>query len=99
MPREVTRSSVSRLPFHLTTLAVVAGVSLRIVLSLRAPSVWHDEAALLVNVIDKTFAQLFGPLEFAEAAPPLFMWMERAVAVSIGSGTFAVRLPVLLAGC
>ena len=108
MPRDViplpafvsgTAPRLARLPFLLATFAVLAGVALRIMLYLRDPSVWHDEAALLVNVIDKTFAQLSGPLEFAEAAPPLFMWLERAVVVSIGSDTFAVRLPVLLAGC
>jgi hypothetical protein len=89
----------TRLRFDLPVAVIAAGVLLRVALYLRNPAVWHDEAALLVNVIDKTFSELLGPLEFSEAAPPLFMWLERAVVVSMGSNTFAVRLPVLLAAC
>jgi hypothetical protein len=94
-----TRPRDARLAVHLTTSVVVAAISLRILLYLRNPSVWHDEAALLVNVTGKSFSALLGPLEFAEAAPPLFMWLERAIAIGLGSETLAVRFPALLAGC
>jgi hypothetical protein len=60
---------------------------------------WHDEAALVLNVLDKSFLDLLGPLEFAEAAPPLFLWMERAVFLLLGDGTYALRLPAFLASC
>src|SRR5262245_57155131 len=83
----------------LTTSVVLAAVCLRILLYLRDPSVWHDEAALLVNITGKSFSALLGPLDFAEAAPPLFMWIERAIALGLGGETLLLRLPALFAGC
>ncbi len=81
-------------------LAVIAaGLGLRTFHYLRNPSVWHDEAALVVNVLDKNFAELLGPLRWSEAGPPLFLWVERAVALALGDSTFALRLPPFLASC
>jgi hypothetical protein len=60
---------------------------------------WHDEAALVLNVLDKGFLELLGPLRFSEAAPPLFLWLERGVALSLGEGTFALRLLPFLSSC
>jgi hypothetical protein len=65
----------------------------------RDPAMWHDEAALVVNVLDKGFLQLLGALKYAEAAPPLFLWIERAVVLGLGDGTYALRLVPYLAGC
>jgi uncharacterized membrane protein len=61
--------------------------------------VWHDEAAVLLNVLGKDFADLLGPLYFAEAAPPLFLWLERASFLLLGDSTYALRLLPLLGSC
>ena len=66
---------------------------------LRNPSLWHDEAALVLNVIGKGFAELLGPLFYSEAAPPLFLWAERAAVLLLGDSTYALRLLPFLAGC
>jgi hypothetical protein len=65
----------------------------------RSPDVWHDEAALLVNVIERGYSSLLGPLTYHEAAPPLFLWLERWVAVNVGDGTWMMRAIPLLASC
>lgn len=78
---------------------VVLGVALRLFHYLRDPSVWHDEAALVLNVLNKGFVDLLGPLLFAEASPPLFLWLERSAVLVGGDSTFAVRLWPLLASC
>jgi hypothetical protein len=83
----------------LTTLLVALGLGLRSWHYFRNPSVWHDEAALIVNVLGKSFGELLGPLFFAEAAPPLFLWLEKAVGLSLGDGAFALRLVPYLASC
>ncbi|HXG13052.1 MAG TPA: hypothetical protein VNK04_25060 [Gemmataceae bacterium] len=75
------------------------GLGLRAYHYLRNPSMWHDEAALVLNVLHKNFGELLGPLFFAEAAPPLFLWAERAVALTLGEGTHALRLISFLASC
>ncbi|HLW66802.1 MAG TPA: glycosyltransferase family 39 protein [Gemmataceae bacterium] len=84
---------------HATSIIVVAGCALRLYHYLRNPSVWHDEAALIVNVLDQSFLQLLGPLRWNEAGPPLFLWAERALALLLGDSTYALRLLPLLASC
>jgi hypothetical protein len=83
------------------SLIVVAalGIALRLFHYLRNPSVWHDEAALLVNVLNLDFAQMLGPLMWHEASPPGFLWLERAVCLTFGDGTYALRFLPMLASC
>jgi hypothetical protein len=78
---------------------VMLGLGLRSYHYLRNPSMWHDEAALVVNALGKGFGDLLGPLFLSEAAPPLFLWVERAVALVLGDGTYALRLVPFLASC
>ena len=83
----------------LTGVVVAIGVGLRLLHYLRNPDVWHDEAALLVNVIERDYASLLGPLTYHEAAPPLFLWLERWVAITIGDSPWMMRLAPLVASC
>jgi hypothetical protein len=78
---------------------VILGLALRCYHYLRNPSMWHDEAALVLNVIGKSFAGLLGPLFFSEAAPPLFLWMEKGIACLGGDSTYALRLLPFLGSC
>jgi hypothetical protein len=78
---------------------VIVGLGLRLFHYLRNPSMWHDEAALTLNVVGKDWSGLAGPLFFSEAAPPLFLWAEKAVVALGGESTYALRLVPLLASC
>jgi hypothetical protein len=82
-----------------TGCGLALGLGLRLYHYLRDPSVWHDEAALILNVLGKSFTELLGPLFFAEAAPPLFLWIEKAVSLALGDSTFALRLVPFVASC
>ena len=75
------------------------GLALRSYHYFRDPSMWHDEAAVAVNVLSRGFGELLGPLTFHEAAPPLFLWIEKAVVLAFGDGIYALRLPAFLASC
>src|SRR5262245_60579141 len=86
-------------PVPWTALLLVLGLALRSSHYLRDPSVWHDEAALVVNVLHKGYRELLGPLTYSEAAPPLFLWAERAVAGILGDSTYALRLVPFLVSC
>jgi hypothetical protein len=81
----------------LIATVILLGIGLRAYHYLRNPSVWHDEAAVLVNVLPLGFGELLGPLRHAEAAPPLFLWLERATALTLADGTLALRLPPFVA--
>jgi hypothetical protein len=78
---------------------ILLGLGLRAYHYLRGPTVWHDEAAVLVNVLDKNYLELLGPLRFHEAAPPLFLWLEKGVSQLLGDEPLAMRLPAFLASC
>jgi hypothetical protein len=82
-----------------TGCLVGLGLGLRLYHYLRDPSMWHDEAALTLNVLGKGFGALLGPLSFAEAAPPLFLWVEKTVTLFLADSTYALRLVPFLASC
>jgi hypothetical protein len=84
---------------RLLPLLLTLGLGLRCYHYFCNPSMWHDEAALVLNVLGKSAADLLGPLYFSEAAPPLFLWIEKGVAGIWGDGTFALRLVPFLASC
>lgn len=88
-----------RNPVIWTAAALLLGLTLRSFHYLRCPSVWHDEAALIVNVIGKDYAEMFGPLHLTEAAPPFFLIVQKAVTQLLGDGPCALRLLPFLASC
>jgi hypothetical protein len=87
----------TRACFRLVLLSLAIGVVLRIVQYLHHNSYWNDEAALVLNILHRDFDDLLRPLDFAQAAPPLFLWVQRWIAVHFGSSEYALRaLPALL---
>ena len=80
----------------LSCLLLGAGLRLRQYL-LRA-SYWNDEAFVVLNVMDHPAKRLLGPLDYKQAAPPVFLWIERAAGLSLGWGELSLRLFPLLAG-
>lgn len=73
-------------------LALLGGILLRAYHFFRCPSVWHDEAATIVNVLDLTYSEMFGKLRHNEAAPPLFLVAERAAVDLSGDSVWILRL-------
>jgi hypothetical protein len=80
-------------------LLAVAGVGLRVIYYTRNQPVWCDELWLLRNIVAKSFRELLGPLSFVQAAPPLFLWLERSIYLLLGDNIFALRSLPLLASC
>jgi len=86
-----------RLHLRIVIISVAIGVVLRLVQYLHHTSYWNDEAALVMNILHRGFADLLRPLDFAQAAPPLFLWLERLIYRAGGSSEFVLRaLPVLM---
>src|SRR5437762_9753512 len=90
-------SSLSALCSLLFAAVLILGLGVRLRHYLAAPSYWYDEAFVLVNVFDKSFAELAGPLRCEQAAPPLFLWSLRALYVTAGGSEWAMRAPAFLA--
>ena len=52
---------------------VLLGLVPRVVRYLANRSLWGDEAALAVNIVERSFGELLGPLEYNQAAPVGFL--------------------------
>ena len=65
----------------------------------RNPSMWLDEAATCVNILNKSFAGLFGPLEHSATGPPLLLCLQKCIVFALGDGTRSLRLVSFLASC
>lgn len=82
----------------LMLLAVIGGIVCRLAQYIANPSLWHDEALVALNVMDKSAVQLFRQLDYAQAAPPLFLLAERGLWLATHNPDYALRLVSLLCG-
>lgn len=92
-------SQLARSPDAWRWSAVAVGVLVRLSHVLRDPALWHDEAALVLNVVYLDLSDCFGKLLHHEAAPPLFLVLERLTLLAFGDAEQTLRLPVFLIGC
>ena len=71
---------------HLGWLSIVAivGAALAIRIYLNARSLWHDEAALALNILDRDVAHLHAPLDHGQVAPVGFMILIKLVTLVVG---------------
>jgi len=91
----VTGASRDRL---LLVAAYTAGILYRIVPYARRPSLWLDEACLALGIAGRSFAGLLRPLDYDQAAPPLFLWAEKLAMLVGGANEYALRALPLIAG-
>src|SRR6185437_5406494 len=77
---------------------VLAGSLIRIRQVGARQSFWNDEAFIVLNVLHHTDAQLIGHLDYDQAAPPAFLWIERLMAVHFGANEYALRAQALFCG-
>lgn len=74
------------------------GILLRIIPYLHNRSLWTDEARLALNILEKTFSQLMGPLDFKQMAPIGFLFIEKSLVLTFGDSEYALRAFPLFAG-
>jgi hypothetical protein len=80
-------------------VCLAVGLGLRAYHYLREPSMWHDEAYQMLNVLERGYDTAFSGQDFAEAAPPLFFVAEKAAADVLGDSLYALRLLPFFASC
>ncbi len=64
--------------FHVLLYSItLLGISLAIYQFFYNRSLWNDEAALALNIIDKSFSQLLQPLDYKQVAPIAYLFVEK----------------------
>lgn len=91
----------SRLPAGGSTWFTVAAVGFGLVVLVRqfvrGHSYWYDESYLLLNIFARSHAELLGPLNFFQVAPPAYLWLLRSLYEWFGASECVMRLPAFLA--
>ena len=79
-------------------IAIVVGALVRAWAMTHRGSLWLDEASLALNVMTRSYGELLRPLDWGQAAPVGFLWIERAVASHAESPDVWLRLVPWCAG-
>jgi hypothetical protein len=74
------------------------GVVLRLAQYLHNDSLWLDESFLALNFQNRSLGRLFGQLDYNQAAPPAYLFLEKVLALGFGGTEFALRAVALVAG-
>lgn len=65
------------------------GVIVRLVQYFSNRSLWFDEVALVLNLLERSYIELLGVLSYNQAAPPLFLWIEKFFFDLVGNNEYA----------
>ena len=74
------------------------GVLIRVVQYASNRSLWFDEVAIGLNLLDRSYLDLLNALDHNQAAPPLFLWAEKFFLETFGSSEYSLRLFPLIGG-
>jgi hypothetical protein len=77
---------------------VAGGGALRLAHYLDRRSLWLDECMLVLNVVSRGFWDLLRPMDYNQAAAPLFLWAERLAVAVGGVGELSLRAVPMLTG-
>ncbi len=83
-------------PSRLAILLILLGAAARAALYARTRSLWVDEASLALNIVGRSFAELFKPLDYAQGAPIGFLLLEKLSVTLFGNSEYALRLVPLI---
>lgn len=79
-------------------MAVIAGVAARAWVWTHRGSLFLDEASLALNVLVRGFPALTKPLDWGQAAPVGYLWVERGAFLAFGASELVLRAWSFLAG-
>jgi hypothetical protein len=68
------------------------GLLVRLVRYLVRYPIWHDEAFLAVNFLDRGYLDLMRPLDYMQVGPILFLWIELSAVRLLGFSEWSLRL-------
>ena len=79
-------------------IIILLGAVLRISPYLSNRSFWNDEAMISLNIINRSFQQLFNALDYNQGAPIGFLIVEKLLIKVFGESEYVFRLFPLICG-
>jgi hypothetical protein len=79
-------------------MAVAVGIVIRLAQFAWDRSLFIDEAALALNIRERSFFELTQRLDYAQSAPLGFLFLQKILWTILGDNTYVLRLPALAAG-
>lgn len=83
---------------YLAWFALLFGIIIRCFQYLSNRSLWGDEASLALNIVNRSYLELLQPLDYNQAAPFGFLWIEKLAIQLFGHSEYSLRLFPLIAG-
>ncbi|HMD54389.1 MAG TPA: glycosyltransferase family 39 protein, partial [Phycisphaerae bacterium] len=77
---------------------ILAGLAWRIIDYLLNYPFLKDEASVGLNILQKSYSQLTGPLDIDQVCPVGFLWLSKFALTVLGTNTLVLRFVPLLAG-
>lgn len=71
---------------------IITGILLSVINLFNFRSLWHDEACLALNIIDKNMTELLSPLEHDQVAPIGFLLTEKIFTFVLGESDWSLRV-------
>jgi len=78
---------------------VGSGIAVRVAVFLYKRSFWLDESMLAANLLRRSYTELLGRLDYVQVAPPLFLFICKALYGIWGQLEYSLRLFPLVCGC
>lgn len=79
-------------------LILTTGGVLRLIVYLQNRNLIIDEANLVRNIYERSFAGLATPLSYEQYAPPIFLWIVKLCASTLGYSELALKIYPFFAG-
>ncbi len=86
------------LQYRWMTAFTVLGIAARSVRYLLHFPLWEDESFLCVSVMRRSYRELMGALDYHQAAPVPFLWLQKAVTDLVGFNEWSLRLVAYATG-
>jgi uncharacterized membrane protein len=83
---------------NLHRIIILIGIFLRLFQYQLNRSLWLDESFLALNIVNRSFSELFRPLDYNQVAPVGFLLIERLNIQLFGNSEYVLRLFPLIAG-
>lgn len=85
-------------PSTVAWVLTILGILLRLAIFAENRPFWTDEAQLALNLIDRSYGGLMERLDYCQAAPLGFLFMEKVMLIAFGESEYVLRMIPLLAG-